>query len=128
MPSKRAPEPRSSVEEYTAHFEKMSEVCRAHGAWFGIILPVYRDPNTPETDPGRYTDISEGERMTAYRNRLREVAKSKMIPVLEVPELTEARWPSTSALFGERIHPNASGHRLMADRIAEFLRPVVEAR
>ena len=128
VPSKRAPEPRSSVEEYTAHFEKMSEVCRAHGAWFGIILPVYRDPNTPETDPGRYTDISEGERMTAYRNRLREVAKSKMIPVLEVPELTEARWPSTSALFGERIHPNASGHRLMADRIAEFLRPVVEAR
>ena len=126
--SKRAAEPRSSPEEYASHFEQMSEVCRAYGAWFGIILPVYRDPNTPETDPGRYTDVSEGQRMTAYRNRLRETAKQRMIPALEIPELTEARWPETAALFGERIHPNAAGHRLMAERIAAFLKPVVDAR
>jgi lysophospholipase L1-like esterase len=128
VPSKRAPEPRSSPEEYTSHFEQMSELCRTHGAWFGIILPVYRDPNTPETDPGRHTDVSEGERMTAYRKRLREVAKSKSIPALEIPELTEAAWPATSALFGERIHPNSAGHRLMADRIATFLEPILRER
>ena len=122
MPAK--PEPRSSAEEYVAHFLEMENVCREHGAWFGILLPVYRDPNTAGIDPDHRdipADPDEGTRMAQYRAKLREDALAKKIPVLEIAELTERAWPANKALFGERIHPNAAGHRMMAERLAAFL-------
>ena len=123
-PGRVAPEPRSSEEEYIAHFLEMNRMCVEKMAWFGILLPVYRDPNTPGVDPSQPdagTNPDEGARMTAYRNRLRDVAKENNIAAIGFPELTEASWPSNKTLFGERIHPNAAGHRLMAERLLEFL-------
>ena len=119
----RKPEPRSSPEEYVAHFEEMAAICRQHGVWFGIILPVYRDPNTPDTEPLLVVDPEEGRRMGEYRNILRKAGKERDIPMLEIPELMETNWPASKPLFGERIHPNAEGHQLMAERIAGFLPP-----
>ena len=118
------PEPRSSAEEYVSHFLEMENVCREHGAWFGILLPVYRDPNTPGIDPEHRdipADPDEGTRMAQCRAKLLEDALAKKIPVLEIAELTERAWPANKTLFGERIHPNAAGHRLMAERLAAFL-------
>ena len=118
------PEPRSSAEEYVSHFLEMENVCRERGAWFGILLPVYRDPNTAGFDPEHRdipADPSEGTRMAQYRAKLREDALAKKIPALEIAELTEHAWPVNKTLFGERIHPNAAGHRLMAERLAAFL-------
>ncbi len=123
--SLKAPEPRSSAEEYTAHFEQMAATCRNHGAWFGVILPVYRDPNTPDTEPLHQPQPEEGARMTLYRDRLREVVEVHHIPALEIIELTEKNWPASKPLFGERIHPNAAGHALMAERVAAFIAPQV---
>ena len=123
-PGSVAPEPRSSEEEYVAHFLEMNRLCAERKAWFGILLPVYRDPNTPGIDPSQPdagTDSAEGARMTEYRNRLRAAARENHIAAIEFPELTEASWPSSKALFGERIHPNAAGHRLMAERLLTFL-------
>jgi lysophospholipase L1-like esterase len=122
----RAPEPRSSPEEYTLHFEQMAAVCREHGAWFGVILPVYRDPNTPDTDPRYGSDPIEGLRMGEYRDRLRASTKAANIPALEITELTEKNWPASKPLFGERIHPNAAGHSLMAERIEAFITAEVQ--
>ena len=118
------PEPRSSAEEYVSHFLEMEAVCREHGAWFGILLPVYRDPNTAGIDPEHRdipADPDEGTRMAQYRAKLREDALAKKIPALEIAELTERSWPANKVLFGERIHPNAAGHRMMAERLAVFL-------
>ena len=127
-PKERASEPRSSPEEYTAHFEQMADVCRSHGVWFGVILPVYRDPNTPDTEPLQQTRPDEGARMALYRDRLREFVKVRNIPSLEIVELTEKNWPASKSLFGERIHPNAEGHTLMAERVAAFIEPEVARR
>lgn len=124
----RKPEPRTSPEEYTGHFEQMAEICRQRGTWFGIILPVYRDPNTPDTDPRFPASPEEGVRMAAYRDRLRETAKARGIPTLEIAELMETNWPASREFFGERIHPNAAGHRLMAERVAGFVELEVQKR
>ncbi|MEO6741958.1 MAG: SGNH/GDSL hydrolase family protein, partial [Chthoniobacteraceae bacterium] len=118
------PEPRSSEEEYVAHFAEMNRLCAERNAWFGILLPVYRDPNTPGIDPSQpdaAADPAEAERMTRYRARLRDEALAKKIPTLEITELTESSWPANKSLFGERIHPNAAGHKLMAERLITFL-------
>jgi lysophospholipase L1-like esterase len=124
-------EPRTSPAEYVDHFAQMNSAARAEGAWFGILLPVYRDPNTrgdyPEGKdlPG---DAEEGQRMSLYRDQLRTHAQQAQIPHLLIPELTEARWPENAQLFGERIHPNAAGHRLIAERLVEFLLPAIQSR
>ena len=118
------PEPRSSEEEYVAHFLGMEKVCGENSAWFGILLPVYRDANTAGIDPEHRdapADPDEGMRMARYRQKLRDGALAKKIPVLAITDLTESSWPTNQALFGERIHPNAAGHRLMAERLADFV-------
>ena len=61
--------------------------------------------------------------MTAYRNQLRNAAIANKIPHLGIPELNEQSWPENEALFGERIHPNATGHRLIAERMLNFISP-----
>jgi lysophospholipase L1-like esterase len=126
------PEPRSSEEDYVAHFLEMNRVNAEANAWFGILLPVYRDPNTPGIDPREpdaVSDPAEGRRMTRYRNRLRDAAAENHIAALEIPDLTEASWPANKDLFGERIHPNAKGHRLIAERLMEFIEaPVLRLR
>jgi lysophospholipase L1-like esterase len=123
------PEPRTSQAEYVANFAAMEALCRAHGAAFAIILPVYRDPNTagdyPE-GPGHPGDAEEAARIGAYRAALLKDALARKIPVIEVSELTETGWPANAEHFGERIHPNASGHRLMAERLIEKLKPLVK--
>ncbi len=124
-------EPRSSPEEYTAHFAEMSALCREHGAWFGVILPFYRDPNKLGDSPDEQDNAgnpAEGERMTHYRNQLRSVAVAQKIPALEITELYEQAWPSNAEYFGERIHPNAVGHVLIAERLLEFISPAVSER
>ena len=39
----------------------------------------------------------------------------------EIPELTEDFHPENAALFGEHIHPNHRGHRLMAQRVLQIV-------
>jgi lysophospholipase L1-like esterase len=123
-PGSVAPEPRSSEEEYVAHFLEMNRVCAERKARFLIVLPVYRDPNTPGIDPEHAdaaADPAEGARMSAYRARLRTIAHEHQIPSVVISELTETEWPSNKLLFGERIHPNAAGHRLMAEQVGAAL-------
>ena len=106
------PQPRSSESEYIAHFADMAALCREHRAWFGILLPVYRDATE---------DPAEAQRIAHYRDALRTSASAAKIPTLEISELTERGWPGNAELFGERIHPNSAGHQLIAERLLDFL-------
>ena len=59
--------------------------------------------------------------MTRQRNALRNAMHDAGIPYLEIPELTEQNYPENFMLFGELVHPNQRGHRLMEVRLLEFL-------
>ena len=85
---------------------------KAHrvGARFVAIAPVYRD---------RVSYPAEAARMAAHRSHLRESMRGAGIPYLEIPELMEDAHPANKGLFGELIHPNAEGHRLIASLVAE---------
>ena len=60
--------------------------------------------------------------MGSYRTSLRAFAQQNQIPYLEVLELTEAAHESNQGWFGELIHPNHMGHRLMASELLKFMR------
>jgi hypothetical protein len=47
--------------------------------------------------------------------------RQRKIPFLEILELTEAAYPSNEGWFGERIHPNHMGHRLIASELLKLM-------
>lgn len=107
------PAPRVSEQEYLANFQQMIELARAHNARPLVIGAPYRD---------RVTNPPEAELMSRYRNSLRDFAQQSGVPYLEVLELTEAAHESNHGWFGELIHPNHMGHRLMAAELLKLLR------
>jgi len=103
---------RVPIDDYVDNFLQMAKLAEDHGASFVVIGPVYRD--SLQHPP-------EGERMTRQRDALREAMQQAGIPYLEIPELTEHHHPENMMLFGELVHPNVQGHRLMERRLIELL-------
>jgi lysophospholipase L1-like esterase len=107
------PVPRVSREEYVANLLQMARAARRHQAAVLVIGPVYRD---------RLSNPSEAERMSGYRAAAREAMREADVPYLEIAELTENAYPANLAVFGELVHPNHLGYRLMADSVLAFIR------
>ncbi len=103
---------RSPVEDYVDNFLEIARLAGAHGASVAIIGPVYR---------GFENNPVESAHMTRQRDALRTAMREAGIPYLEIPELTEHNHANNLMLFGEPVHPNAPGHRLMEVRLLEFL-------
>lgn len=108
----RRPVPRVSESEYLANMGAIVELAKSRGARVIVIGAPYRDAST---------NPSEAQLMKDYRTSLRNQMQQKQIPYLEVLELTEAAAPSNEGFFGELIHPNHIGHRLMASELFELM-------
>ena len=104
-PAPAATIPRVPQAEYVQNLLEIARLGQGHGASVVIIAPVYRDA---------LTNPPEADRIKAYRDRLRDATQQAGISYLEIEELTETSHPATVKLFGELIHPNHEGHRLMA--------------
>ena len=59
--------------------------------------------------------------MTSYRLGLRQTMEQLHVPYLEVLELTEAAGSVNDGFFGELIHPNHMGHRLLASELLKLM-------
>jgi len=104
--------PRVSQQEYTDNMNQIVNLARERGSGVIVIAAPYRD---------KTTNPPEAELMTHYRKALRAEMEQKRIVFLEITELTEAAYPSNLGWFGELIHPNHMGHRLMASELLELL-------
>ncbi len=110
--SASSPVERVARGEYVKNHLAIANLCRAHGAQVVVIGPVYRDAVTyPE----------EAARLAGHRRALAEGMRGAGVPYLEIAALTEQAYPDTVPLFGELIHPNAEGHRRMADALLTAL-------
>ncbi|HYO63991.1 MAG TPA: SGNH/GDSL hydrolase family protein [Pyrinomonadaceae bacterium] len=103
--------PRVPRDEYVRNILEMARLARERGAPAVVIAPVYRDAAH---------DPAESARISGHRDALRRAAGEAGLPFVEILELTEAGHPANSALFGEAIHPNHLGHRLMADALLKL--------
>lgn len=108
----RRPEPRVSQQEYISNIRSIVDVARGQRASVIVIGAPYRDSTT---NPG------EAERMTRYRSALKTSMVLDQVPYLEVLELTEAAAAANEGFFGELIHPNHMGHRLLASELLKFM-------
>ena len=108
----RRPQPRVSQQEYIGNIRSIVDVARRRRASVIVIGAPYRDSTT---NPG------EAERMKRYRSALKTSMELDHVPYLEVLELTEAAAAANDGFFGELIHPNHMGHRLLASELLKLL-------
>lgn len=110
---------RVSQQEHLDNFSEMVEVGRRQGAGVVVIGAFYRD---------RVTNPPETELMSNYREALRSAMQKVDVPFLEIAELTEASYPVNERWFGEPIHPNHMGHRLIAAELLKLFesRPLLK--
>jgi lysophospholipase L1-like esterase len=109
---KPRPAARVSQQEYLANMLAIESLGRGHGAAVIMIAAPYRDYST---------EAPEAELMLQYRAALKSTVGRRGIPFLEIRELTEEAYPSNEGWFGERIHPNHMGHRLMASELLKLI-------
>jgi len=111
-PVVRTPVPRVSQKEYVDNFNAIVRVAKDHGAAVIVIGAPYRDS---------VTNPAEAQLMTQYRAWLKSEMAKNQTPYLEILELTEAAGSVNQGFFGELIHPNHMGHRLMASELLELM-------
>ncbi len=102
------PVPRVSDTEFVSNMRSITSLARGHGAKVLVMAAPYRDL---QTNP------PEARLMTHYRDSLRNAIQQDHVPFLVILELTEAAHPSNEGWFGELIHPNHMGHRLIASEL-----------
>ena len=110
------PASRVSENDYLNNMMALAQLGRQKGAPVIILAAPYRD---------RSSNPSEAALMQRYRESLRLMSSQNAIPFLEVRELTEAAYPANEGWFGELIHPNHMGHRLLT---AELLKLLAQTR
>ena len=110
--NKLTPVPRVSQDEYVNNFKSIVELCKLHNATLIVMGAPYRDSTT---------NPSEAKLMTGYRTSLSASMKEQKVDYFEVPELTETAGPANQGLFGELIHPNHMGHRLIAATLVNLM-------
>jgi lysophospholipase L1-like esterase len=109
---RKKPVPRVSKSEYAENLTSIIDLVRSKSARVIVLGAPYRDSKT---------NPSEAELMTSYRATARSVAERQAVPYLEILELTEAAGSVNQGFFGELIHPNHMGHRLMASELLKLM-------
>lgn len=106
------PAPRVSAQDYLENMLAMVQLAGKRHAPVILIAAPYRDQKT---------NPLEAEVMLRYRDSLRLASQQKGIPFLEIRELTPEAAPTNDGWFGELIHPNHMGHRLIASELLKLL-------
>ena len=104
LDQKVTPVVRVSEAEYLNNFREIVRLARSAGAGIIVVGAPYRDSTT---------NPSEARLMKQYRASLKTAMQQSNVPYLEVIELTEAAGSVNEGFFGELIHPNNMGHRLL---------------
>jgi lysophospholipase L1-like esterase len=105
------PVSRVSAQEYVTNIRSIVQLGRGRGIPVIAIAAPYRD---------NITNPPEAKLMANYREQLRTAMSSDNVPFVEILELTEAAYPSNEGWFGELIHPNHMGHRLIASELLKL--------
>jgi lysophospholipase L1-like esterase len=108
---RRRPVPRVPQQEHLNNMLAIVNLARQRGTSVIVIAAPYRDHSS---------EAPEADLMLQYRVALGSTMKQHGVPFLEIRELTEEAYPANEGWFGERIHPNHMGHRLIASELLKL--------
>jgi lysophospholipase L1-like esterase len=113
----RAPKPglhsRVPLENYKENLETLVQMARDLGA-----EPIFLMLPHPIEDQGEQL----AEVYTQYRNAMREAAKNQNLPLIDGPRYFAEHPCGGCTRFADNIHPNAIGHALLGEALADTLR------
>ena len=105
------PPPRTSLEDYQKNLAAMVAEAKSLGARPAfVILPAPLD----------FDSMPLPEVVETYRQQLRELAAKEGAPLLDGP-LQFPKAGGTVAHFGDQVHPNANGHLLLGQLLADAI-------
>ncbi len=112
-----ASRPRVRLADYRANLRALvARVRRLHAVPVFLMLACGVELGEFEDPEGTMGDYQ------AYRRVMRDVAEETGTLLLELPPLfRRLHDQGLGPLFLDRVHPNATGHRIMADALARFL-------
>lgn len=133
--SQGSTQPRLALDEYAGYLKAMTATLRADGA-----KPILMTPNPMRwselygdelKDPALGFDFDDprgiNRLLDVYAQRVRDIARQENLPLVDVSERFEAydRTPGQSIddllLDDDGIHPNDTGHALIAEWLTEIL-------
>ena len=87
-----------------------------------FVTPLHRNNNVA-TNPNSYQCNSNGDFMIDFVNAIKDICGFYAIPVLDLYADGEINPLVTnySYLFSDGLHPNNKGHRVIAERIVDFV-------
>lgn len=106
------PVARVSQQEYLDNMLAIVDLASQRQTATIIIAAPYRDHSS---------EAPEADLMLQYRVALGSTMRQRGVPFLEIRELTEEAYPANEGWFGERIHPNHMGHRLIASELVKLI-------
>lgn len=110
---------RVEVNDYAANLERLVQLARARDAQIVfVVLANEDDLKGPRTEPAAWT---------LYRQVMQDTAARHGAPVVDVPTLFYKSGLGRGELFIDEMHPTATGHRLIAEALAEVLGPWAES-
>jgi lysophospholipase L1-like esterase len=110
--SRPHPVARVSQQEYLDNMLAIVDLASQRRTAVIVIAAPYRDHSS---------EASEADLMLQYRVALGSTMRQRGVPFLEIRELTEDAYPANEGWFGERIHPNHMGHRLIASELVKLI-------
>jgi len=111
-PPRVVPQSRTSQDEYISNMTAIAQLARDRGAAVIVMAAPYRD---------QAAEAPEAPQMLRNRAALGEAMRQQGVPFLEIADLTESSFPKNNELFGERIHPNHMGHRMIATEMLKMI-------
>lgn len=103
---------RVSSEDYIKNMMAIVSLAKTHGSRIVVMGQFYRDS---------ITNPRQARIIAFNRRNLKKSCEKNQITYIEIETLTEKAYPNNKHLFGELIHPNALGHRMIADRLMRHI-------
>ena len=114
-------EPRIPVEEYGKNLLDIVKRLRSDGAIVVVATPNPMTPRYPYAKSGWYKGRDINEALEKYVAEARKVCLANGVELIDVYAAYK-KWKSYENTLPDGIHPNAEGHRFIADQLIKSCR------
>jgi lysophospholipase L1-like esterase len=106
---------RVSTKDFKENILELNRLCKKNGSLLLLISPPY----------SKIKDL-KGNLLISVdtvfcRELLENISKEYNIPLLNIPEMTERSPLDTTPFFLDTVHPNQLGHRMIMERLYDYL-------
>jgi lysophospholipase L1-like esterase len=118
---KERSEPRISVEEYGKNLLDIVKLARAEGAAVIVATPNPMTSAYPYANFGWYKGRNINEALERYVAEVRRVCSTNGIEMVDIYSAYK-KWKGYENTLPDGVHPNADGHRFIADQLMKACR------